>query len=211
MYPFLITTILLFLILYLFINVPICWESKGPRYKIYNYLKNQVVKKLHKLGWVKFNKRKGYEMLAIIHDVCEGAGIGFWLSEGTALGFKRDGDFIDWDDDLDIGIRAEDKNLFLNLLPAKGFVLCEVSLNNSFYSYLYKNEKLDVDVTGRNLQCRANSNKLNGAPCEELLPHLQSFDKLEIMGKVYNLPRTSYLELLYGKQWQTPVKGFKPK
>ena len=50
------------------------------------------------------DKDKCFKILCEIDDLCKKYGVKYYLSEGTALGIYRNGDLIDWDDDIDIGI-----------------------------------------------------------------------------------------------------------
>lgn len=84
-----------------------------------------------------------------IHDFCETHNVQYCLMGGSALGAKRHGGFIPWDDDLDIFMtpdnyekfrdcfyREGDKNTFYlqELGAANGRVItAKVRLNNSYY------------------------------------------------------------------------------
>jgi len=86
---------------------------------------------------------------AYIHNFCELHDIQYCLMGGSALGAKRHGGFIPWDDDIDVFMtpdnyekfrsrfdREGDKNLFYlqELGAAKGKVItAKVRLNNSYY------------------------------------------------------------------------------
>lgn len=58
------------------------------------------------------------DMLADIDRVCRENGICYWLDGGTALGCARHGGFIPWDDDVDLGMPAEDYHRFLEVAPS---------------------------------------------------------------------------------------------
>ena len=57
------------------------------------------------------------EVLLAIDEVCREYGITYFLSSGTALGAKRHGGFIPWDDDIDIGMPRADYDRFLEVAP----------------------------------------------------------------------------------------------
>lgn len=48
------------------------------------------------------------EILKYIDEICQKAGISYWLAAGNVLGQERHGGFIPWDDDIDIEMRLED-------------------------------------------------------------------------------------------------------
>lgn len=51
-----------------------------------------------------FNKEGALKDLKIIKEVFEKQGVKFFLAYGTCLGAVRDKDFIEWDDDIDLGV-----------------------------------------------------------------------------------------------------------
>lgn len=52
------------------------------------------------------------EMLSYIDETCSVLGIEYWLDGGTLLGAARHGGFLPWDDDIDIGMRQKDAEIF---------------------------------------------------------------------------------------------------
>lgn len=64
--------------------------------------------------------QKMLEILIYIHTFCEENDIDYCLAYGSALGAKRHGGFIPWDDDADICMTAEGFNRFRRLFKEKG-------------------------------------------------------------------------------------------
>lgn len=57
-------------------------------------------------------------LLQEFHRVCRALDIPYYLFAGTLLGAVRHGDFIPWDDDLDVILLREDYDRFLRQAPA---------------------------------------------------------------------------------------------
>ncbi|MFA5676233.1 MAG: LicD family protein [Christensenellales bacterium] len=57
------------------------------------------------------------KILLDVDSFCREYGIPYFLAEGTLLGAIRHGGFIPWDDDVDIMMKREDYNRFLQIAP----------------------------------------------------------------------------------------------
>ena len=179
------------------------WPGSGP----FAYsLKNKCLKKY----W-KYHPNitvNGYELLSMVHSIMDQFQTPFWLSEGTALGFRRSKEFIPWDDDIDIGVWIDKIPHWENIVQtfvSKGFQLAESKRGGAFVSFIWKQTVLDIDGTGPGRICVANY----GA-CDELIPYLQQLNSIEIKGKNYSIPNDAYFSYLYGADWKTPIPQRKP-
>ena len=96
------------------------------------------------------DKKNAYKILLELHDVFKNNNLFFFLSEGTALGFKRNNDFIDHDDDIDIGIFKKDKlriDIILNqLIKDYGYKLINYNLNNNLPFIQIQKYSIIIDI-----------------------------------------------------------------
>ena len=151
----------------------------------------------------KFNKKAAYKILEDVSRLLKENNIFFWLSEGTALGVFRDNDLIDHDDDVDISFRSEYFNTFKNKvipeLKNLGYTICNTS---SVYIVYNDDITLDIDVLFKNGMSIAKY----WQPVKELEPHIKDFYIKEFRGFKYNLPKESYYEYIYGKDYMIPLR-----
>ena len=156
------------------------------------------------------NKDTCYKMLKDLKTITHKHNIFFYLSEGTALGIYRDGDLLEWDDDVDVGIFSQDKERFFQLVVPEmrkmGYIFnVETMPKMDLHFFLKDHHMMDVEIVNPKLNCISKMEN----PCYELIPHLQ-FIKKTWRGLELNLPKQSYYEYLYGKDWMIPKRGNKP-
>jgi len=145
-----------------------------------------------------------------IDNICKKNGVKYYFSEGTALGLYRNGDLIDWDDDIDIGMDEKNYDLFLKkcvpVLIRRGYYLLYhwiPSLNKNLLSFLKDGQLIDVDNVKEGEKCISKMGKL----CDEVLPHIKEFTQKQWRGKMFPVPESvKYYEYLYGKNWRIPKK-----
>ena len=128
-----IITCIIIIILILIIIVSIPWQGHHA-FSLANNAKNIMYKAKHSLLNVPLDK---CICAANLSDFKYAMGsIPFWLSEGTALGIIREGDFISHDDDVDVGMWIHDLDKFnkdaLPRLINLGFTLDFDRFNGTF-------------------------------------------------------------------------------
>ena len=144
-----------------------------------------------------------------IDDICKKHKIRYYFSEGTALGLYRDGDLIDWDDDVDIAMEEVQYNIFVKkclpeLINRGYYLLYEyiIGLERELLSFFKNGQLLDVENIKKGKKCISKSTEI----CDELLPHIQKITEKEWIGRKFPVPKDSYYVYLYGKDWKIPRK-----
>ena len=210
-FKLLIILSIILVIILIVINIDIPWTG-DLSWKLSNLIKNCYIKFLkHSILKIPLNKKICKENLETIARILNNLGIVFWLSEGTALGARRDGTFIAHDDDVDIGIWVEDYTKFkkqaLHLLKEEKFTLDGCRFRCGFLAISRNGEKIDIDFTGKGIKCMACRTKNARCKlCDPMLPYLENMSYINFMGNVYLCPGIDYLEYLYGKTWNIPLK-----
>ena len=145
------------------------------------------------------NKEKCYRMIEDIDYCMKRRGVFYYMSEGTALGLYRNGDLIEYDDDVDIGIFDKDFKKFKERVVPEMVKLGYVYNNLGFVG---KQHVMDVELVKVGSKCCSKYWRL----CDELIPHLKTFRKVKWRGMDLSLPEESYYEYLYGKDWKIPQR-----
>lgn len=105
---------------------------------------------------LKQHQDKCKEALAFVQQLSEEFGLRYYLLAGSVLGAVRDGGFIPWDDDVDLGIRLEDLTRFeqfvkeqLPLRLPEGFTLMQTAPNYPYprmFSKICYNGRCCIDL-----------------------------------------------------------------
>lgn len=197
---------LLILLLFL-VPLPFYWNIQ-PIHFIQKWVRKFLI--LH--GVLKIDTKKLKNILFEFDDVMRAHGIQYWLSEGTALGVIRDRAFIEWDDDLDVGMFESQRKKFIEeVLPdlrVRGFHLAMVYNESHFFGFIKDGEMLDVDIVNRGGQCVAcHTVAAKCTTCDSMFPYLGGIHSVEFFGRDFFVPGEDYLEYLYGHDWNVPKKS----
>ena len=88
------------------------------------------------------------ELLSFVEGVCKKYNLDWWLDYGNLIGAVRHGDYVPWDDEIDIGMMREDYNK-LNSVIKK-----EIKANNleDLITLVYRQREVDNKRIGSFLQ-----------------------------------------------------------
>lgn len=149
------------------------------------------------------------KVLFEVDDILKNLNIEYFLSCGTALGFKREGDFIDWDDEIDLDIKSE------HFIPNFNII------NNKFLEYGFivrplfrgKTSKNRIFKEGIKVAIGAIYNDNNGFRCDLSQKFPSKFyhkpEKIKYKNRLFPVPSPieEYLTFYYG-DWKTPIKSY---
>jgi len=158
----------------------------------------------------KFDKVKALETLKKLNSL----GLTYFLMAGTLLGVIRNGDFLDHDNDIDIGIIGDnDAEQIKNILIENGFTFYkEFGIKGKSLEYRFFNGGIQLDIffyyeDGDQIYFAASSN--NG----EYYKYI--FDKFNIVTTNLknirvNIPSNAekYIETQYGLDWMIEKKDW---
>jgi hypothetical protein len=155
-------------------------------------------------GTGKIDKDIAYRNLLDAKKLLDDKGIRFGLMFGTLLGAVRDGDFIDWDEDIDLYLLEEQREEFHNVLQLfrdSGLEL--IRADGDLYSIMRDGQYIDFYFF-----------RLSGAKRKSLSyvvdrEHLAADDYIEFRGAVFPVPsnKEALLEHLYGPDWRIPQRN----
>ena len=101
----------------------------------------------HKLQGPSAIIREGnFYLLKDVIGILEQERIAYFLDFGTLLGAIRHGDFIPWDDDIDITVAREDYEKLLRILPDKFGETGIFMVQSEILRIYYRNTPLQVDI-----------------------------------------------------------------
>lgn len=161
-------------------------------------------------------KEDRFEFLLDVKQVLDGAEVIHWIDFGTLLGFYREGDFLENDPDIDIGIKREEQEKVMSVvheLDKVGKVLPRVeSGENGSYLAGYKIYRGDFwidlaffwDCDGKWILPISQWPKVMVFKAE----YYNDLIDLEVKKVKFKMPRKieEYMVLHYGTDWRRPFE-----
>jgi hypothetical protein len=194
--------------------LPIRWRGhkKLPGYRLAYSVYNQYTKKKHEWFHQALNIDVCMDNIRIVKKVFEEANITkWWMSEGSALGIKREGGLIKWDDDVDITVDYIHFDTFLSQvykkLIAHGFLHVLNERRFPLICFIRNGEKVDIGFYSETFKV-CSEGMMSG---QQLAPHLSKIAIVETKtGMKLPIPaEDSYYVALYGPNWKTPNRKSK--
>ena len=154
------------------------------------------------------NKQVALDNLLIIRDLFAQREIQMFLTFGTLLGAIREKDFIDHDDDVDVGVFARDRDVILALMPElekRGFKKYSVR-GERVYKIKRRAIQLDLFFTVPKKTLRGRRWDLDGKTTIAAR-HLDRLEEIEFLGHCFPAPQDplGVVRSLYGRTWNIPI------
>ena len=194
------------------LTLPLPWcRHSTLQYSLFNRARHILYKRRHTKHHISLNKAACHKNLKDFKRVMQRHGICFWISEGTALGAVRANDFIDHDDDVDVGVWSSFRKVFeQNAIPDLkkiNFKVVKISEKGTFVTISRAKESLDIDITGPHMTCAAaQTPHAQTDKCDDIIPFLNDMSLVSLRGELYPCPGEAYLEFLYGPDWTIPQR-----
>lgn len=166
------------------------------------------------------DKKTALPVLTEAYQLLLSIGVESWLTDGTLLGFYREGDFIGHDGDVDLGVNAKSwKESILPLMKSNGFEVIRIEgIVENGLEYSFKKNGVSIDFFffyERDDQIW-HSAWLKGIQLKFAYPKFNT-KPVEFLGESFRAPENEeeYLRIKYGKEWNIPQAkwhwAFSPK
>lgn len=191
-------------------------------YKIYEKLFWKIVIKRRNKGL----HQKGYLYLDKIDAAMKKYDVDYFLTYGTLLGIIREGEFIPYDDDIDLGVIKNEKFSWEKLEKAMSEIGMEKKiqfrLNGELTEQTYREGNLSVDFflyeekDGRSVSYvyyqeeGKEYEKDDFSVSQNVTSLIDKTKKIESKGRTFSVPEKPelFLEEIYGLDWRVPIAGW---
>ncbi|AWV91135.1 hypothetical protein DN745_18105 [Bradymonas sediminis] len=144
------------------------------------------------------------ENLFVLADILDAQSIRYGIIYGTLLGAIRDNGFIPWDEDVDLFVLDEDRQLFLSLLfEMRQEDLEVVRYTGDLLSLMRGSDYIDIYFMRRKLF----GDRVCGA--DRLRARFfETRETIQFLGRSFPTVAEpeAFLDYAYGKDWKTPIK-----
>ena len=170
----------------------------------------------------------GRKMIVYLSNLMSSNGINIYLDYGTLLGIARDGDIIEWDDDIDFSINQEDVEKTISVLHSERYnfpysekldwhakVTKDENGDAWNISMLFSNKdeeifnEFEIGIRVRKL-VKGQSIGMLSKYCSCDASHFEKHEKILFEGHEIKVPHNyiEYLDLVYGNWREPAVYGF---
>lgn len=163
------------------------------------------------LGRKKIDREISKENLEIFYSIIERTPIKYGLIYGTLLGAIRENNFIEHDEDTDIYVLSEYKELLLKLLiELKKAGLELIRYNKGFLSIMRKNEYIDIYFLVPQKKFGLKRIRVMSNLYELDAKHFDVINRTLFLGMNIPIPMNpeELLVKIYGSNWKTPIENF---
>jgi|TARA_Y100000289_G_C3922267_1_gene151137 phosphorylcholine metabolism protein LicD len=178
--------------------------SQLPHHEWVEYKRQNRDKLLNKYPNYDFDSR--FEIMLKFKEIVEDEGLTLLLANGTLLGAVREKDFIEWDDDVDMDILAEEFvpkfETIRDRLLELGYIVRAIPDYPKMKINVYnKGEKVGI------LAIYKSEKFYHRGPYRWPLEVYENLEEIEFRGTKFKTPKIDeYIEHQYGKNWKTPKR-----
>lgn len=153
-----------------------------------------------------------HKFLFEVKDMLERNGVEYWIDFGTLLGFYRQGDFLDTDPDIDIGVKREDRDKVIEAMLeiSQSYKVSTRVENGCLVGYKIYCEDTWIDIafyfkTGNKRIWTISQWDKVMVFDEKFFNELQD---LEVKGVIFKIPNhiEELMVLKYGEDWKRPFE-----